>query len=151
MVGEAFAAFQGLKIAFDSVKAIKEMNDANIRNAAISDVLEKLVTAREQYSALLDRVSDLEQELKRFENWEAEKQRYQLHRTGRGNLAYVVKKSMANGEPGHALCPKCFQESKKSILQPNNASFVAAKGYVCPSCAMDIITQSEGFPTFAEG
>src|SRR5579864_1037972 len=63
------------------------------------------------------RIDDLEKEVAGFENWETEKQRYQLTDFGGNSFAYSLKPQAANGEPSHRICPNCYERGQKAILQ----------------------------------
>jgi hypothetical protein len=143
MVGEIFAGLSALNAALNSVKALKDINDATVRNTAIIELLEKLLIAKETQSALLDRIGDLEKEIARFETWESEKQRYELKTIGSGSFVYALKESMGSAEPPHQICAACYQRGKKSLLQrvPGNSARTAlGMGPVlkCPECKSEI-------------
>ena len=116
MVGEVFAGVSAFKAMFDMAKALKDINDTAIRNAAIVELQEQILGAQVAQAALLERVSFLEKEVTRFETWEAEKQRYQLERLPPGVFVYSLKQDMAAGEPPHYICQTCCQRGKKSVL-----------------------------------
>lgn len=119
MVGEAIAGLSAVKTAFDMAKALKDIDNAVARNAAVIELQEKIFTAREAQTALLERINELEAKVVSFETWETEKERYELKDVGVGSLAYSIKEAMRGAEPTHAICPACFQHRKKSILQPD--------------------------------
>lgn len=135
MVAEVFAGVGALKSAFDLAKGLKEIDDASRRNAAVIDLQEKILTAQSAQSSMLDRISELEKKVESFERWEREKERYALRDvSGRGEFAYVLKASMQAGEPSHAICVNCYQESKKAVLQFSGKGFEAEKYWRCPVC-----------------
>jgi hypothetical protein len=134
MVGEAFAGLSALKTAFDLAKGLKDINDATIRNGAIIELQEKILAAREQQSALLDRVGALEAEVARFETWDTEKQRYELKDIGDGAVAYMLKANARGAEPPHWLCPTCYSDGKKAFYQPTGAFVLRRSVYECQEC-----------------
>jgi hypothetical protein len=102
MVAEIFAGVSALKSAFDIAKGLKDIDDATRRNAAVIELQEKILSAQEMQSTLINRVTNLEKELARFETWEAEKQRYKLTDYGGGTFAYALKEEEARGTtPSH--------------------------------------------------
>src|SRR5580700_4098699 len=103
MVGEVFAGLGALKTAFDIAKGLKDIDDAARRNAAVIELQEKIISAQQSHSALVERVHDLEGEVAGFEKWEAEKQRYTLTDFGGNSFAYALKPETANGEPPHRI------------------------------------------------
>jgi Zn finger protein HypA/HybF involved in hydrogenase expression len=143
MVGEAFAGLSAIKTAFDIAKGLKDIDDATRRNAAVIELQEKILAAREAQSALLNRVGELEEEVDRFETWDAEKLRYQLKELASGSFAYVLKPEAQGTEPPHQICAACYERRKKSILQrvPNNSARMAlgiGTSYRCPECKSEV-------------
>jgi uncharacterized protein YdbL (DUF1318 family) len=134
VVTETIAGLSAIKTAFDMTKAIKDINDAAIRNAAVIELQEKILSAREAQTALLQRVDDLEAELATFKTWASEKLRYQLKDFGGGTFAYELKASEANGEPMHRVCPSCYEKQKKSILQSRGRDAWQRDMYKCHGC-----------------
>ena len=67
MASELIAGLGIFKTLFDMTKGLKDMNDAAIRSATAVELLEKILTAREQQAALLERVGELEKEVAGFE------------------------------------------------------------------------------------
>jgi hypothetical protein len=117
MVAEVYAGLAGLKAAFDIAKGLKDISDATIRNTAVIELQAKILAAQEEQSALLQRVRDLEGEIKAFQQWEKEKQRYQLIELPPGVFVFELKPEMMQGEAPHKICQTCYQHGKKSILQ----------------------------------
>jgi hypothetical protein len=116
MVGEVAAGLASLKSAFDLARGLKDMNDAALRNAAVIDLQEKILTAQQAQAALVDRIGDLENQVAGFEAWDRQKQRYQLEKLPPSVFVYSLKPSMAEGEPPHYICAKCYERRKRSIL-----------------------------------
>ena len=50
-------------------------------------------------------------------HWAAEQERYTLHAVDSGAFAYALKPGVEATEPPHWLCPQCFHQQRKSILQ----------------------------------
>lgn len=137
MVGEVFAGLSALKTAFDIAKGLKDIDDATRRNAAVIELQEKILLAQETQSTLVNRVSDLEKEVVRLKNWEADKKRYQLSDIGRGVVALALKPVMSSGEPPHYICADCAANGKKSYLQPHIRGSYYDQ-YKCNGCGFEI-------------
>ena len=129
MVGEAIAGLGAIKTAFDLAKTLKDMNDAAIRNAAVIELQEKILSARDAQTALLERIGALEKEVANFEKWDAEKENYQLSKIAEDTFAYASKPNAHSSEPAHYICARCYQDRKKSILQRADAAHM-----FCPEC-----------------
>lgn len=76
-----------------------------------------LFTLHSQNHELLEAKHQLERQQIELANWEKEAERYELSELCPGVLVYSLKKNHQNTEPFHHLCPNCYQESRKSILQ----------------------------------
>ena len=105
------------KIMLDIAKSIKDMSDASARYAAVIELQEKILSAQEAQSTLVQRIGNLEKEIAQFETWATEKQRYALTDYGGGTFACALKPEEARGEPPHRICANCYQHERKSILQ----------------------------------
>ena len=73
---DVFTGLSGFKGMLDAAKAIKDINNAVVRNEPSIGLQQKIIAAQEAYAALLQEKRDLEAKVAGFENWETEKQRY---------------------------------------------------------------------------
>jgi hypothetical protein len=118
MVGEVFAGISAFNGLLNAAKALREMDNAMVRNSAVIDLQGKILAAQEEYADMLGKVRELETKLAAFENWETEKQRYELKDHGENAvLAYALKAGVEPPEQPHSICPDCYQQRKRSILQ----------------------------------
>jgi hypothetical protein len=141
MVAELFAGLSAFKSMYDAAKALKDMNDATVRNGAVIELQEKILAAREAQTTLLERVSDLEKEVAGLKAWDSEKQRYELKQLYRGPHAYILKEGEEKGEAAHALCTNCYQRGFKSFLQMSGHVIVNDRTWSCPACKMSVKSQ----------
>ena len=137
MVGEVFAGLGAIKSAFDMAKALKEIDDATKRNAAVIELQERILTAQSAQASLIEHIGELEKKVGAFEKWEREKQRYELKNVGWGAFAYVLKKDERGAAPPHWICTKCYEHDRAVTLQ---LMFNKGRGQVwtCPSCGMEL-------------
>jgi hypothetical protein len=135
MADEASAGLSAIKTAFDLARGLKDIDDPARRNAAVMDLQEKILSAQAAQSGLVERVRELESQVKAFEDWDAEKKRYQMRDVGGGTFVYDLKPDMAQGEPPHRLCPACYQNRKKGILQSRGRNAFQQEMVVCSECA----------------
>lgn len=128
----------------DALKAGVAINEVKIElQQLILDAQQGLFSAQEAQSSAAQRIGELEQKIVALENWEAEKQRYELADAGQGTLAYKPKAGMENGEPEHWLCAPCYQHGKKSYLQPEQR-FPGRNDYLCcATCGAEIIIRGQ--------
>jgi uncharacterized protein YlxW (UPF0749 family) len=78
MVAEVFAGLGALKTAFDMTQGLQKIHDAVARDRAVIELQKEILAAQAAQSALVQSVSDLEKEVARLNDWEADKNRYQL-------------------------------------------------------------------------
>lgn len=138
MAAELITGLGIFKSMLDSAKALKDINDRAIRNAAVIELQEKILSAREQQTALTERIRELERRVADFETWNTEKQRYELVDIGSGTFAYTVKAAMRGTEPPHYICTNCYQNGKAAILQ--HAQMNMGHVLTCPSCKTKSLT-----------
>ncbi len=130
---EIMSGLGGLKAAFDLARGLKDIDDAARRNAAVIELQEKILTAQQAQSALLERVSELEKQVVGFEQWEGEKEKYELKEIYPHSFAYMIKETARGTEPSHLICAACYQARKKSILQQSSGICLT-----CPECKTEI-------------
>jgi len=146
MVVDFVAGLGIFKSLYDSAKALKDVNDATIRNGAIIELQEKILAAREAQTMLLERISDLEKEVANFKTWDTEKQKYEMKMVAPGSMVYALKIQIQGAEPPHYICAKCYEDRKKSILQRKPANPIGAQHfgekdtYTCPRCHAEVST-----------
>jgi hypothetical protein len=145
------SAANGFKVAIDLAKGIQALNTSTEVRQKTSELLDAVVDARfklleasDTQAALLEHVKELEQQITDFENWNREKERYQLKDIDRGAFAYVHKPGMENGEPPIWLCQTCFEKRHKSPLQFRNQQTTNSGGrglhstWGCNSCRAEV-------------
>jgi hypothetical protein len=141
------SAIAGLATSLRSIveitKAMKDVQDANTIQTKVFELTREIMAAQScalaaqaAQSDLLQRERQLEAEIAKLKTWESEKQRYRLEKLPPGIFMYALKPEMAGGEPVHAICEKCYQNDKKSILH----SFGKEGGietFRCHGCGTD--------------
>lgn len=151
MMGSLKAATDISRTLFD-LKTTAEVQGKviDIQSALLAAQSSALEATNAQF-ALQERVRELESQLKNFEEWGQQEQRYTLTNPWRGPAqVYALKKEHANGEGPHFLCTNCFHNRKRVILNP-----LSKDGWVhmvCPACKSDVTTgfRAVGAPKYAE-
>lgn len=140
MIAEISSFIASSKAAYDIAKGIYALKSENDRNESISKILEVLITAQFQASEVLAKAHETEIEkhnltkkLMELEKWSETEKQYELQEVYSGIFAYVYKKGEEATEPVHWLCPNCWQEKKKSILQCDFKN-ESASSYTCQRC-----------------
>lgn len=141
MVGEVLASFSLFKSMMDTVKGLKDINDAAVRNTVAIELQEKILAAQEAQSALVQQVRDLEKEVVSLKEWDAEKQKYELTEVSSGAFAYMLKPEACGSEPPHWLCTTCYENHKKSFMQGmGRTKKNDEKIFYCPRCKAEVRT-----------
>jgi hypothetical protein len=112
--------------------------------SAIFDLHDRVRSAQAEQDELLKAKSELERKLAEYERWDAEAARYELRALADGVFVYALKAEHKGKEPEHFLCPHCFAERKRSILNHPRADY---SNYVCHACKFDVnpVKSSYGF------
>lgn len=136
-IAGAFSALKGAAEITQGLLSLKTDTAVSTKvvelNRIIAEVQHQLFAAQADYAAAVGREHDLKTKIVQLENWAHEKERYQLHQLAAGTLVYRIKPAMQVTEPVHDLCPNCYQDGVKSILQ--NAGMRGSHQAVrCPRC-----------------
>jgi len=138
------ALVTNLKTAIDIGKTVKEINDISQVRDKVIEMQELILSAQSSAMAAQTQLFEVLQdnaELKRkaaaIDEWAATASRYQLRDFGAGTFAYELKPEDANGEPQHRLCPTCFEQRKRSLLQFIGHTASSQDYYKCIPCAQD--------------
>jgi Zn finger protein HypA/HybF involved in hydrogenase expression len=140
----------GLKLASDIAKGFLEAKSlADVQGkvielqSAILAAQSTALAANAEQAAMANEIAALKEEIARVQAWEKEKVRYKLIAPWAGTAVYGLKKSMRESEPPHIICTTCYENRRKSILNP----MVAIGGwvsFVCPTCKAQVPTGYRG-------
>ena len=138
---------QALKTALNLAKEAKDLTDTTaIRGKIIemqSLIMEAQVSAidaREAHSAQVETIRELKETIRGFENWDAEKARYELKPIGSGSVAYMLKPEMRGSQPPHWLCANCYEKGQKAFLQRVPSSGAFGIIFECAACSAKMKT-----------
>jgi hypothetical protein len=104
----------------------------------INDAQKEALASYQRELALVKRVEELEAEVKRLKDWEAEKQRYGPKTIATGVVAYALKDRMQGVEGEHCLCPNCFENGKKQYLQERRSPQSRRTLLACTGCGAEL-------------
>jgi rubrerythrin len=133
------SAFGTIKSLFDLVKQLIDRKGAGKNKPELADWQAKLISAQsallemqQQYQALIAAKENLEQEITKLKAWSEDKADYELKEIAAGVFAYAYAPKTDPIHPPHWLCPKCYHEGKKSILNPMSER--SSPRHRCPTC-----------------
>ena len=146
-------AITGLKTAYDIVIGMGKLNtleQVQTKSIELGQIIiaaqTSVFNAYAAQSAMIEEIRTLKEEIVRVKAWESQKNRYKLTTQWKaGGIAYALKESTKESEPPHLICTKCYEDGRKSILNPlaNSNGFIA---YICPVCKSQIPTGWRGNP-----
>lgn len=137
VVASAYQSTQALYQGIQSFLTLKERAAVDAKAvellglAAVAN--SKLLEVQSSYATALDRIRELESKVADLQKWDLEKSRYTLCESSPGTYTYRLNPSDSQGEPMHELCPQCFENGVKSILQAA-APAHGHKTLACPRC-----------------
>jgi rubrerythrin len=133
------STISGLKLAGDITKSfleLKSISEVQGRVIQLQSVIlsaqSSALSAQAHQSTMIEEIRDLKEEIARVKAWEEEKKRYKLISPWKGTFLYALKASCSRSEPPHWICTKCYEDGRKSILNPfkSNRNYV----FTCPTC-----------------
>ena len=127
-----------LKLAGDIAKSFLELKSLSEVQTKVIELQSIILSAQSSaleanahQTAMIEDIRNLKEEIARIKAWEKEKQRYKLTSPMQGVILYALKESCSASEPPHWICTKCYEEGRKSILNPQKK---IAWVLVCPRC-----------------
>ena len=155
-LGSIQAAIGGIQAAGNIAKSLIDLRDISVLQtktvelqSAILAAQSSALSAQSEQFALIDRIRDLEEKVRRMEAWETEKDRYQLKEIISGRFTYVLKDTVQPPEPPHQICTNCYSRGEKSILQERHHAVGRARSLSCHNCGAEIYTS--GFSSKEHG
>ena len=133
----------GLKLAGDIAKGfleLKSLTDVQGKvielQSAILSAQGSALAANADQAAMVQEVRNLKEDIARIKAWEEQKQRYKLASPWQGCVVYALKQQCSGTEPPHWICTKCYEDGRKSILNP-----IKGDGwyrFCCPVCKSEV-------------
>lgn len=147
MLAEVTAGLGSLKAAFDITKGLNAANTQASVNEVRIELQQLIIDAQQALSAASDiqtanaqRMRQLEQEIVQLKDKSAELQRYELAKTGEeGGLAYRLKDERQSPELPHWICPNCYEDGKKSLMQHDHLPQGRCEVLSCHPCGNEIV------------
>ncbi|ESX78826.1 hypothetical protein NKJ87_02065 [Mesorhizobium sp. M0027] len=131
------SGYSALTAAFEIAKGLKNVDDQVKLNAAVIELQQKIADAQHSASASRDAMRELQEKIAEFERWEKTADRYLLKDFGDQTYAYELIAGKPGDEPSHLVCPNCFQQRKRSILQYDD-KYSGRRRYNCMNCGKHV-------------
>lgn len=126
----------------DNLNHLRELNETSAKTLEIAKMtieLQQLVTSLQlDLRTLKFNHRDLEEKIRQYEKFEMEKDKYSPYQFASGAVVYRPKQPVANSDGdtfSYYLCAHCYEQSKKSILQPGEIvdSYRTLRCHCCSS------------------
>ncbi len=145
------AMFTSLKAITDLAKFFIDARDTSVVRVKAIELQREIMTAQQgaltaqlAQSALLKQVNELEAQVANLKAWDTEKQKYQLTQVrpqgapGGSAFVYALNKNVSSTEPDHSICPNCYEDGKKSVLQSVSLQIGHVVIVCCHRCNLKI-------------
>ncbi len=131
--------YSALTAAFEIAKGIKNIDDRVKLNAAVIELQEKILSAQQAATDAKARMQEMAQTIESYEDWKKVAARYRLKDFGASTFAYELIPQHADGEPVHRICPRCFEDRRRSVLQFAFQTSTKQDKYSCPACGTEYL------------
>ncbi|MBE2888985.1 hypothetical protein [Geobacter anodireducens] len=117
-------------------------------NQQLLDLQARVSALQNENSELKRETQELRDQLRKRQEWEEIKSRYQLADLGGGSCAYLYLSVDGDQTPAHKICPACYEAGRRAILQKSG---YAPQGAIlkCLACAAEIIDHGDKPPSIA--
>jgi hypothetical protein len=143
MVSELITGMGAFKTMLDIAKGLKDITNTATRHAAEIVLQQKILDAQAAQAELVEELNKANAKIADMERWTTESKRYQLKEIAPGVFAYELRQDMSKGEPSHRICPTCYENSRKSILQPHKLGLYDFLR--CPVCKTKLEVKRKQF------
>jgi len=106
--GKAADTIKSIKGLFEGGKAPDTGEATRLLNALAGE----LTAANMMNVQLSAALKSLSQEMLQQDEFENQKEKYELYRTAQGAMVFKLKDALADGQPMHFICPVCLNRDK---------------------------------------
>ncbi|TAU80452.1 hypothetical protein ELI41_29540 (plasmid) [Rhizobium leguminosarum] len=123
VTSKAASTAEAFKKLFTSEKAPDSGEAMRLVNALATE----LTTANVMNVQLSESLRAISIELRKEDQFEQEKARYELVTTPYGDLVYKLRHDKADGEPIHYICPACLKKDRLITIIQGDADYKACQ------------------------
>ena len=105
-----------------------------------TEILERYAKLQDERSEMSQRLFELEAEIKNRDDWEKEKQKYEVHKLSKCDNQYTVVYKLKNSASDEIFCPNCFVVRRTAVHlheSPKNWQNI-----YCPNCKSEFKNQT---------
>lgn len=108
VTGKAASTVETMKKIFSGDKA----PDNKEAMALLNNLAVELTSANMMNVDLSKALRELNEQLRREDQFDKERTRYQLFKTNQGDFVFKLRADMANHDPEHFICPACLNKDR---------------------------------------
>jgi len=127
-------------------KDVSEATTPDKRNSALIEFQNCIIqananamSAQAECASLIALNRELEEQVVKLKNWEAEAADYTLKQFGSGSFFYIYTPSVQTAKPRHLACVNCYQNRKIRILHILRNTKAGWPGWVCDECEAVVV------------
>jgi len=110
--------------------------------SSIIDLQGKIFAIQSEYENLAGIKDETEKKLMKYEDWDRQKERYRFTNVADGISVYVYEPTEGDRTPSHWVCPYCFENHKKSVL---NRPAPDCINYICHECKWEVVVGKRAY------
>jgi hypothetical protein len=130
--GELLLLVHKMKVTDAVVEKAAELN------SHILSLQQDSLTLLAQNQTLLREKAELERKIVDIENWREEAAKYEMLKVAPGFIVYAPKVEIQSAEPFHWICPNCYSNKHKSLIEREGLAHQALARYKCFSCSLKV-------------
>lgn len=127
----------------------KQLSQAELK-LQVASLYSDLADVRMALTDARETIGGLQAEIDKRDGWNETARLYNLSEVAPGVLVYQFD-GADQSIPAHFLCPHCFLEERRSILQREARSAMRLTYLCCPSCDLELKVQGSVTSTVAIG
>lgn len=127
MIESIPAALSSLSAASNIISSLIKLRDFSQYASTFTELQGHIIQAnsniiseQQSHSLLTTKIDELEKEIVRLKNWDAEREKYTRREIAPGVFAYVENAAVGSLESSHKYCCNCFDDYKKSTLNQSH-------------------------------
>jgi hypothetical protein len=138
VTSKAASTAEAFKKLFSSEKAPDHGEAMRLVNALATE----LTTANVMNVQLSESLRAISNELRKEDQFEQEKARYELVTTPYGDLVYKLRQDKANGEPMHYICPTCLKKDRLITIIQGDTHYKACQNNSAHGFTFNLVSYS---------
>lgn len=112
----------------------------------LMDLQQQMMHGQQEQMALIKKVYELEDALRKVNAKQSILDRYELLGVGPAKVVYALKAEFQDAEPAHLCCTNCYDKGQRSVLKAMKQAGSTSMKFSCPSCTNTFYITGEFLP-----